>query len=82
MTNSTALQLLTASQSLIVWEKLCFLQLGPFCFSTHVSPGDPLSSQNSMNLPPDKARLLRQYDNEKKWDLICDQVREMGVIVR
>ena len=30
--------------------------------------------QNSMNLPPDKARLLRQYDNEKKWDLICDQV--------
>uniref|UniRef100_A0A7M4E0J1 Formin like 3 n=1 Tax=Crocodylus porosus TaxID=8502 RepID=A0A7M4E0J1_CROPO len=29
----------------------------------------------SMNLPPDKARLLRQYDNEKKWDLICDQVR-------
>lgn len=30
--------------------------------------------QNSMNLPPDKARLLRQYDNEKKWELICDQV--------
>nr|XP_028685289.1 formin-like protein 3 isoform X4 [Macaca mulatta] len=29
----------------------------------------------SMNLPPDKARLLRQYDNEKKWDLICDQER-------
>ncbi|CDQ57817.1 unnamed protein product [Oncorhynchus mykiss] len=28
---------------------------------------------NSMNLPPDKARLLRQYDNEKKWELICDQ---------
>ncbi|ELV10865.1 Formin-like protein 3 [Tupaia chinensis] len=28
---------------------------------------------SSMNLPPDKARLLRQYDNEKKWDLICDQ---------
>nr|XP_010594738.1 formin-like protein 3 isoform X3 [Loxodonta africana] len=28
-----------------------------------------------MNLPPDKARLLRQYDNEKKWDLICDQER-------
>lgn len=27
-----------------------------------------------MNLPPDKARLLRQYDNEKKWELICDQV--------
>lgn len=31
-----------------------------------------------MNLPPDKARLLRQYDNEKKWDLICDQVRGEG----
>lgn len=30
-----------------------------------------------MNLPPDKARLLRQYDNEKKWELICDQVREV-----
>uniref|UniRef100_A0A4W3IP27 Formin like 2 n=1 Tax=Callorhinchus milii TaxID=7868 RepID=A0A4W3IP27_CALMI len=31
--------------------------------------------QNSMNLPPDKARLLRQYDNEKKWELVCDQER-------
>ncbi|KAI2565562.1 formin like 3, partial [Homo sapiens] len=31
--------------------------------------------KSSMNLPPDKARLLRQYDNEKKWDLICDQER-------
>ncbi|KPP64807.1 formin-like protein 2-like [Scleropages formosus] len=31
--------------------------------------------KNSMNLPPDKARLLRQYDNEKKWELICDQER-------
>uniref|UniRef100_S4RZZ7 Formin like 2 n=1 Tax=Petromyzon marinus TaxID=7757 RepID=S4RZZ7_PETMA len=30
---------------------------------------------NSMNLPPDKARLLRQYDAEKKWELICDQER-------
>uniref|UniRef100_A0A8C9VWB9 Formin-like 3 n=1 Tax=Scleropages formosus TaxID=113540 RepID=A0A8C9VWB9_SCLFO len=34
-----------------------------------------LSFQSSMNLPPDKARLLRQYDSEKKWDLICDQER-------
>ncbi|XP_021777999.1 formin-like protein 3 isoform X4 [Papio anubis] len=33
------------------------------------------SVRSSMNLPPDKARLLRQYDNEKKWDLICDQER-------
>uniref|UniRef100_A0A7M4E0D5 Formin like 3 n=1 Tax=Crocodylus porosus TaxID=8502 RepID=A0A7M4E0D5_CROPO len=41
-------------------------------------PGPPnpcFCPQSSMNLPPDKARLLRQYDNEKKWDLICDQVR-------
>ncbi|XP_050546800.1 formin-like protein [Daktulosphaira vitifoliae] len=29
----------------------------------------------SMNLPPDKAKLLKQYDDEKKWDLICDQER-------
>uniref|UniRef100_A0A8C2Q2G8 Formin-like 2a n=1 Tax=Cyprinus carpio TaxID=7962 RepID=A0A8C2Q2G8_CYPCA len=34
-----------------------------------------ISFPNSMNLPPDKARLLRQYDNEKKWELICDQER-------
>lgn len=31
-------------------------------------------SQNCMNLPPDKVQLLSQYDNEKKWELICDQV--------
>lgn len=30
--------------------------------------------QNTMNLPPDKVKILSQYDNEKKWDLICDQV--------
>ncbi|XP_064648618.1 formin-like protein isoform X3 [Lineus longissimus] len=27
----------------------------------------------SMDLPPDKARMLQNYDDEKKWDLICDQ---------
>ena len=27
-----------------------------------------------MDLPPDKVKLLRQYDDEKKWDMICDQV--------
>ncbi|EPQ06277.1 Formin-like protein 3 [Myotis brandtii] len=32
-------------------------------------------SQNCMNLPPDKVQLLSQYDNEKKWELICDQER-------
>ncbi|XP_078702716.1 formin-like protein 2 isoform X2 [Branchiostoma floridae x Branchiostoma belcheri] len=29
----------------------------------------------SMDLPPDKAKVLRGYDNDKKWDLICDQER-------
>uniref|UniRef100_A0A8D3C262 Formin-like 1a n=1 Tax=Scophthalmus maximus TaxID=52904 RepID=A0A8D3C262_SCOMX len=28
-----------------------------------------------MNLPPDKLQLLSQYDNEKKWELVCDQER-------
>ncbi|KAF3699957.1 Formin-like protein 2 Protein Man [Channa argus] len=28
-----------------------------------------------MNLPPDKLKLLTQYDNEKKWELVCDQER-------
>lgn len=27
-----------------------------------------------MDLPPDKVKLLKQYDDEKKWDMICDQV--------
>uniref|UniRef100_UPI0037E8D08F formin-like protein 1 isoform X2 n=1 Tax=Semicossyphus pulcher TaxID=241346 RepID=UPI0037E8D08F len=30
---------------------------------------------STMNLPPDKVKILSQYDNEKKWDLICDQER-------
>ncbi|XP_056905151.1 formin-like protein 1 isoform X2 [Takifugu flavidus] len=30
---------------------------------------------NTMNLPPDKVKILSQYDNDKKWDLICDQER-------
>ncbi|XP_043958714.1 formin-like protein 1 isoform X3 [Gambusia affinis] len=30
---------------------------------------------DTMNLPPDKVQILSQYDNEKKWDLICDQER-------
>ncbi|XP_062234892.1 formin-like protein 1 isoform X2 [Platichthys flesus] len=30
---------------------------------------------NTMNLPPDKVKILSQYDHEKKWDLICDQER-------
>ena len=27
-----------------------------------------------MDLPPDKANVLKKYDDEKKWDLVCDQV--------
>lgn len=27
-----------------------------------------------MNLPADKVKLLSQYDSEKKWELVCDQV--------
>lgn len=30
-----------------------------------------------MDLPPDKAKLLKNYDYEKKWDIICDQVRSL-----
>ncbi|BFZ01227.1 hypothetical protein BsWGS_04266 [Bradybaena similaris] len=30
---------------------------------------------NSMDLPPDKAKVLKGYDDERKWDLICDQER-------
>uniref|UniRef100_A0A4W5PHX6 Formin like 1 n=1 Tax=Hucho hucho TaxID=62062 RepID=A0A4W5PHX6_9TELE len=32
-------------------------------------------SYHYMNLPPDKLSLLSQYDNDKKWELICDQER-------
>ena len=31
--------------------------------------------QASMDLPPDKAKILRNYDEKKKWELICDQVK-------
>ncbi|XP_006823107.2 formin-like protein 2 [Saccoglossus kowalevskii] len=27
----------------------------------------------SMDLPPDKAKVLKSYEDEKKWELICDQ---------
>lgn len=36
--------------------------------------------QSHMNLPPDKLKLLSQYDNEKKWELVCDQVRSRSFI--
>uniref|UniRef100_A0A8C3H9Z0 Formin like 1 n=1 Tax=Chrysemys picta bellii TaxID=8478 RepID=A0A8C3H9Z0_CHRPI len=48
--------------------------VGPALAPTPVSPRlSPL--QDSMNLPPDKMKLLSQYDSEKKWELICDQER-------
>lgn len=34
-----------------------------------------------MNLPPDKLMLLSQYDNEKKWELVCDQVRPFSLLL-
>uniref|UniRef100_A0A8C3M4E4 Formin like 2 n=1 Tax=Chrysolophus pictus TaxID=9089 RepID=A0A8C3M4E4_CHRPC len=43
--------------------------------SNAVNRNSHKTMRNAMNLPPDKARLLRQYDNEKKWELICDQER-------
>uniref|UniRef100_A0A8C5WFK2 Formin-like protein 1 n=1 Tax=Leptobrachium leishanense TaxID=445787 RepID=A0A8C5WFK2_9ANUR len=30
---------------------------------------------NTMNLPPDKLNVLRNYDQDKKWELVCDQER-------
>lgn len=27
-----------------------------------------------MDLPPNKAKVLRNYTVEKKWELVCDQV--------
>lgn len=33
-----------------------------------------------MDLPPDKVKLLRQYDDEKKWDMICDQVKKSSSV--
>lgn len=49
-------------------------------FGQHIKSNDvlfisPSHKQQSMDLPPDKAKLLKNYDNEKKWDIICDQVR-------
>uniref|UniRef100_A0A8C8SN62 Formin like 1 n=1 Tax=Pelusios castaneus TaxID=367368 RepID=A0A8C8SN62_9SAUR len=45
--------------------------VGPQPFPHRDSP----ALSDAMNLPPDKMKLLSQYDNEKKWELICDQER-------
>ncbi|GAV07212.1 hypothetical protein RvY_17081 [Ramazzottius varieornatus] len=47
----------------------------------HVPPDDAEVERRlndilkSMDLPPDKAKILRGYDSKKKWELICDQER-------
>ena len=38
--------------------------------------------QNSMDLPPDKAKLLKGYDDDKKWELICDQVTSLFILIQ
>ena len=35
-----------------------------------------------MDLPPDKAKLLKSYDDDKKWELICDQVYSQFVFLK
>ena len=30
--------------------------------------------QAKLDLPIDKERAMRQFDDEKKWDIVCDQV--------
>ncbi|KPP78527.1 formin-like protein 3-like [Scleropages formosus] len=67
-TYCSGMMLLTACLALGQCLNYCALEDRP-CLSHH------LLTESSMNLPPDKARLLRQYDSEKKWDLICDQER-------
>uniref|UniRef100_G3PME2 Formin-like 1a n=1 Tax=Gasterosteus aculeatus aculeatus TaxID=481459 RepID=G3PME2_GASAC len=42
---------------------------------THPLPQAGGNAPSYMNLPPDKLKLLSQYDNEKKWELVCDQER-------
>ncbi|VDK82843.1 unnamed protein product [Litomosoides sigmodontis] len=34
---------------------------------------------NKMDLPPDKMRILRSYDLNKKWELVCDQKKMYAV---
>ena len=34
-----------------------------------------------MDLPPDKAKVLKSYDDDKKWDLVCDQVSDQKFII-
>lgn len=32
-----------------------------------------------MDLPPDKAKRLKNYDNKKKWEMLCDQVSKVKI---
>ncbi|XP_069809219.1 formin-like protein 1 isoform X2 [Dendropsophus ebraccatus] len=45
-------------------------------FNDHIKMRTELTfRENAMNLPPDKISVLRQYDQDKKWELVCDQER-------
>uniref|UniRef100_A0A8C8VPG7 Formin like 1 n=1 Tax=Pelusios castaneus TaxID=367368 RepID=A0A8C8VPG7_9SAUR len=58
------------------WAETQHTDGGPGSVSSHSSLPPCLPPlQDAMNLPPDKMKLLSQYDNEKKWELICDQER-------
>lgn len=37
--------------------------------------------QAMMDLPLDKERAMRRFDDEKKWDIICDQVGFGPVVI-
>ena len=34
-----------------------------------------------MDLPPERAKILRGYDMTKKWEMICDHVRNSPIIL-
>jgi len=63
---------------------VCYFYLKIMQFRLHLTEILTISSlftggiyfftQASMDLPPDKAKLLKSYDDDKKWELICDQV--------
>ena len=68
-------EIFPAGDAAAVQFQLC-LFLGTGTIIATIKSNDVLSFfQLSMDLPPDKAKLLKNYDNEKKWDIICDQVR-------
>ncbi|VDK27926.1 unnamed protein product [Gongylonema pulchrum] len=56
----------------------------PDALVSRLPPEDELLSAfemvlNKMDLPPDKMRILRSYDLNKKWELVCDQRKMYAV---